>query len=111
VVQAEMLHDLVHSVEPGHRIALDVKSGAQVRFCQSRQNIRGAPYRRAQLLQKGSNWTDLPFGKLGGRVSGFFHQMEGGTEPLTHVAVQVKDQVADAVAGFVGPPPDLLVGE
>ena len=30
---------------------------------------------------------------------------------MAHVAVQVQQQVADAVAGLVGTPPDLLVGE
>src|SRR5262249_7048467 len=37
--------------------------------------------------------------------------VEGRHQPLADVAVQMQDQIADAVARFIRPPPDLPLGQ
>jgi hypothetical protein len=44
-------------------------------------------------------------------VAVVFKAIEGRHQPLAHIAIQVQEQIPDAVALRVGTPPDLLVGE
>jgi hypothetical protein len=37
--------------------------------------------------------------------------IEGGNQPLADVAIEVQDEIADAVGSDVGTPPDLLFAE
>src|SRR5688500_15624412 len=51
VVHAEMFYDVIHGVQPSHRIPLNVKGLTQVRFSQPGQHVRGALHGAAQCFE------------------------------------------------------------
>ena len=65
--------------------------------------------RLRHVVLQGSHRRRL--GEFGRPISSIVPTVERRHQPLTHIAVQVQDQIADTVAGLIGAPPHLLFSQ
>jgi hypothetical protein len=110
-MQAEVLDNLVDGCETGDGVALDAPSGKQLVGREPVEDfgsfVNGLPETSEQV--GGGKITGNA--ELCGAVAFICEAVEGCDEPLPDISIEMKDEVADAVAGRVGPPPDLFQAE
>jgi hypothetical protein len=106
-----MLHHLVDRFEAGDVVALDLEPGFQFGFAEALQNLIGAHHSGGEPIEQRGTGNAFGLAELCGAVAAIVEMQEGCDKPLGDVAVEMEQQVADAVAGGIGPPPDLIVSE
>ena len=99
---------MVDGVEAAHVVALNFVRREQFVDGQAVEHLGGLVERCAQPVKQLRGRTACSGRELGRAVALVFDAVERSNQPLAHVAVQMQQQIADAVRGFVGPPPDLL---
>src|ERR1017187_10034146 len=110
VVEAEMLDDLVDGVQSMDVIALNFVGGEVLVWGKPVEDLRGFGHGGAEAIEKFGCGKATDCRELCGAVALVLVAVERGHEPLGDVAVEMEDYVADAVAGFVGAPPNLFGG-
>ena len=111
VVQAEVLHHVIDGLQAGDRIALNVEGGGEVVGGEAGEDGGGLVEGGAEAVEQDARGQVVALGELGRALAGVGIVIEGGDQPLSDIAVEMQQQIADTVAGLVGAPPDLLVGE
>ena len=98
----KVLNHLVDRLQAIDLISLDVKARKQIAFGQMRKNFRGPLHRRAKLPDERGCGKATACLKFGGSVPRVLIFPEGADQPLPHVAIEVQDQIPNAVAGLIG---------
>lgn len=104
-----MLHDLVNIFEATDVVALNFIGSDKIGVGKARQHFRRLLHGRAQLIEKGAGGEAFALVEFRGTVAVIFLATKPCHEPLPHIAIEMQDQVPDAVAGRVRTPPDLFV--
>ncbi len=111
VVEPEVLDDLVDGFKAGDVVALDFVGRDEIGFGEAGEHLGGCIHGRAEFFEQLGGRQAAFRGEFGGTIALIRFAVERGDKPLRDVAVQMQNQVADAVGCGIGTPPDLLGGE
>src|SRR5580698_4504019 len=106
-----MLDDLIDGIESAHVVALNLIWRQQLFSTEPRQHMLSLLHRRAKFFKQLCGRNSAALAELLGPIALVFLAIKGRNQPLVDITVQMQNEIADAVARLVGPPPHLLLAQ
>lgn len=109
-MHSEVFYDLVYGSQTADGVTLNLEGREQIGVGETRKDLGCLLHGCAELLKERRSWNYFPLIEFDRPIASVVEAVERCDQPLADVAVQMQEQISDAIAGGIGTPPDLFIG-